>query len=93
MSDSKNTLIVDVKDFNELIGVIAVMNKQHEDNYTAFMSEIKKLNAEHEKRYNEFYRISMQVFKELKRSVSDHEVRIEKLEKKMERLEKLINGG
>ena len=92
MSDRKDAMIIDVKDFNELISFIAAMNKQHEDNYTAFMEQITHFNAEHEKRYNEFYRISMQIFKEVKRAISDHEVRIEKLEKKIERLERLVNG-
>jgi trehalose/maltose hydrolase-like predicted phosphorylase len=81
MSDVKDQMIVDIKDFNELLKVIASMNQKHDDNHSEFIEQLKTTNNEHEKRYREFYIISQNIFKQLKKSIADHEKRIKKLEK------------
>jgi uncharacterized coiled-coil DUF342 family protein len=93
MSDLKDTMNVAVKDFNELVRVITEMNKKHDENHEEFINQLKATNAEHEKRYNEFYRISMSIFRELKKSIADHETRISIIERKFEKLEKFVNAG
>jgi predicted RNase H-like nuclease (RuvC/YqgF family) len=92
MSEVKDTITINVKDFNELIRVISEMNKKYDENHAEFINQLKSTNAEHEKRYNEFYRIFMSVIRELKKSVADHDTRIGILEKKLERLEEFVNA-
>jgi len=85
-------MIVDIKDFNDLIVLITDQNKKQDDNFASFMDQLNTMNQEHEKRYKEFYHISQTIFKQLKKSIYDHEARLKVIEGKLEKLKTFIDG-
>jgi len=89
---AEETLTIAITDFNELIRLITEQNKRHDNNHAEFLEQIRSVNAEHEKRYNEFYRISQSILTEVKKSVKNHETRITDLERKIVKFEEFIKG-
>ena len=92
MNSENGKMIVDIKDFNELIELITEQNKKQDSNFASFMQQLETMNKEHEKRYSEFYHISQNIFKQLKKSISDHEARLKIIEGKLEKFEKIVQG-
>lgn len=92
MSAENGKMTVDIKDFNELIELITTQNKKQDENFSSFMQQLETMNKEHEKRYNEFYHISQSIFKQLKKSISDHEARLKVIEDKLEKFETIVHG-
>ena len=81
---------VSINDFNELIELIQGENKKNEERFQGFVTELGKTNSEHEKRYQEFYRITRTVLKDLKKALNDHELRIIDIEAKIEVIQAII---
>jgi hypothetical protein len=87
---AEETINVPVKDWDQLIALITEQNRKHDSVHSDIIDNIKFMNAEHEKRYNEFFKLTNKILAQLRQKVKSQEKRIDNIEQRLEGIEEKI---